>query len=118
MVKSLKTFLILLVIFISLPDQLFGSCTDDCYSSATEIAQIVSVVSNLKNLNEPIEQENHATDCTCPVHAHHCSHISFVNTQKFIRINESKANTSTQFFYSTGMVPAPFLDSLFRPPKV
>ena len=115
MVKSLKTFLILLVISISLPDQLFGSCTDDCFSSNSQVPQIVS---NLGNLNNPLEQENHETDCTCPVHAHHCSHISFVNTQKYFKINESNSNSATQFFYSTKMVPAPFLDSLFRPPKV
>lgn len=103
----------------SFPDQLFSPCFDIIsMHSLDTVSNGASGDHTIEDLSKK-SADHQGEECDCPVHSHHCcSHIAFVNVQSFTKIIIFQDISVSKTLYVNQILSEPFLDSLYRPPKV
>lgn len=117
MLRLLNYMLVFILVAASSPDEVLGSCIEDCKDSASQF-ETVSKNSISKLVEKQKNSDSHSDhDCNCPVHSHHCcNHVSFVSFSYPSAKNVIPPVQSTSHLHVEPFLSEPSLDGLLRPP--
>jgi hypothetical protein len=106
--------IVLLITFFAVSGQTSDVCYHDCskFGDSKDSVHATSQTSSHSDASSPM-------DCGCATHTHGCcSHFSMLlarNTSTFVKFSVSTTYLSA---YLANIIPAPYIDGPFQPPKV
>ena len=102
-------FVIFLISCFALSGQASEICVDDCTDEGS--AEVHAQLEKVSPAGAP-------TECDCSAHMHNCcSHFSMINLKRMQVTFKLDLSSSLGVDYKSNVVPAPFLDGPFQPPK-